>query len=313
MHGIHIMNYDDLNFLHLIDALYRERSVSRAAIRLDLTQPAVSHALARMRVKFGDELFVRSGSGMTPTPAGERISQGARRVLELIQVDIWNGPTFNPLTSERNFAVGMTDMGGTAILPRVISAIAEQAPSVTIKPVAVRPSEVSEMLEAGTIDLAWGFFGNLSDKLYQQTLFRRSLTGIVRRGSQKNQPIDFNRFVSSRHVLASATSQMNEMLQQKVREGGASMKVALEVPYLLAIPGIIAGSDYLATVPNELAELFLRIADIEVFALPMLVPDIAVKQYWHARFNTDAGNQWFRTLIKSTFSETTQTGADVQP
>ena len=91
------------------------------------------------------------------------------------------------------------------------------------------------------------------------------------------------------------------------------MKVALEVPYLLAIPGIIAGSDYLATVPNELAELFLRIADIEVFALPMLVPDIAVKQYWHARFNTDAGNQWFRTLIKSTFSETTQTGADVQP
>ena len=296
------MNYDDLNFLHLMDALFRERSVSRAANRLDLTQPAVSHALARMRVKFGDELFVRSGSGMTPTPAGERISLGARRVLELIQSDIWDGPTFDSHTSTRTFTVGMTDMGGTVILPRIMGALTEEAPAVAIKPVAVRPSEVSELLEAGTIDVAWGFFGNLSDKLYQQTLFRRSLTGIARKGTQKQHAIDFDRFVNARHVLASATSQMNELIAQGVRERGGALKVALEVPYLLAIPGIVAGSAYLATVPNELADLFLRIADIEVFELPLLVPDIAVKQYWHARYNTDAGNQWFRTLVKNAFA-----------
>lgn len=298
MHIFHDMNYEDLNFLHLIDALYREGSVSRAAERLDLTQPAVSHALARMRSRFGDELFVRSASGMTPTPVGERIAQGARRVLELIQRDIWDGPTFNAQASDRVFSVGMTDMGGNVILPRVIAALAKEAPGVRIKPVALRPNEVSDLLERGAIDVAWGFFGNLSDNLYQQTLFRRALTGIARKGRLAQGAIDFDAFVQAQHVLASATAQTNELLQRSVRERGATLQVAIEVPYLLAIPAIVSSSDFLATVPDELASFFSRIAEIEVFPLPVSIPDIAVKQYWHARYNTDSGNQWFRTLVK---------------
>ncbi|WP_229503626.1 LysR family transcriptional regulator [Massilia putida] len=309
MNTLHAMNYDDLNFLYLIDALYRERSVSRAALRLDLTQPAVSHGLARMRAKFGDELFVRSGAGMAPTPVGERIALGARRVLDLIQSDIWDGPTFHPATSTRTFAVGMTDMGGTVILPRVISALAVQAPGVTIKPVAVRPREVSEQLESGAIDAAWGYFGNLGDALYQQTLFRRALTGIVGKQRREAGPIDFDAFVQARHVMATATTQTNALLEQKVKERGATLRVALEVPYLLAIPGIVAGSDYLATVPAELADLFLRLAEIEVFELPLAIPAIAVKQYWHARYHVDAGNQWFRSVVKGIFAADADDGA----
>jgi DNA-binding transcriptional LysR family regulator len=303
MHHIHIMNYEDLNFLYLIDALYQERSVSRAAERLDLTQPAVSHGLSRMRVKFGDELFVRSGSGMSPTPTGERIALGAHRALELIQSDIWDGPSFSPAKSDRTFVVGMTDMGGTVILPQVISVTSTEAPSIHIKPVAVRPAEVSELLESGLIDLAWGYFGHLSEKLYQQTLFRRSLTGIIRKGKRKTKRMDFETFVSTPHVIASATSQTNELLQQKIREQGQTLRIALEVPYLLAIPRIIAGSDYIATVPDELADLFLRLADIEVFKLPLPIPDIAVKQYWHARYNGDAGHQWFRKMVQNCFGD----------
>jgi DNA-binding transcriptional LysR family regulator len=293
------MSYEDLNFLYLIDALYREGSVSRAAERLALTQPAVSHGLSRMRQKFGDELFVRSGAGMSPTPMGERIALGARRALEVIQADIWDGSSFNPAKSDRTFAVGMTDMGGTVILPRVIKVLSAEAPFIRLKPVAVRPAEVSELLESGVIDAAWGYFGSLSEKLYQQTLFRRSLIGIIRKGEGKTRKMTFEKFVSMQHVFASATSQTNDLLQQKIKEQGHTLHVALEVPYLLAIPGIVAGSDYIATVPNELAELFLRLAEIEMFALPLSIPAIAVKQYWHARVNGDTGHQWFRTLVQT--------------
>lgn len=295
------MAYEDLNFLNLIDALYQERSVSRAAERLDLTQPAVSHALNRMRRRFGDELFVRSGAGMSPTPIGERIARGAHRALELIQADIWDGPTFNPAISDRTFVVGMTDMGGTVILPRVIKALFVDSPMLKIKPVAVRPAEVGDLLESGVIDLAWGFFGNLSDKLYQQTLFRRSLTGIIRKGKRGRKKMDYETFVSTPHVVASATTQTNDLLQQKVIEQGQRLRIAMEVPYLLAIPGIIAETEYIATVPDELAALFLRLAEIEVFELPLPIPDIAVKQYWHARYNGDAGHQWFRKMVQGCF------------
>src|SRR5690606_19505199 len=104
----------DLNFLYLVDALYREGSVSAAARRLDLTQPAASHALNRLRARFGDPLFVRSGAGMTPTPTGERMARGAARALALIRSDVLEEPRFDPGQSERRFTVGMTDMGGTA-------------------------------------------------------------------------------------------------------------------------------------------------------------------------------------------------------
>lgn len=300
MHRMHAMSSEDLNFLYLIDALYREGSVSRAAERLNLSQPAVSHALARLRTRFGNELFVRSTAGMEPTAVGERIATGARRVLDMIQSDIWNEPTFQPATSTRTFSVGMTDMGGAVILPRVVAALTGAAPQVSIRAVAVRPQEVSTLLESGTIDLAWGYFGNLNTTLYQQTLFRRALTGIVRKG-RSIAPIDFNAYVRARHVIATATAQTNILLEQEVKERGAVLQVALEVPYLLAIPGIVAGSDYLATVPEELADMFLRMAEIEVFKLPLDVPALAVKQYWHARLNADAGIVWFRTLVRELY------------
>lgn len=288
----------DLNFLYLIDALYEMGSVSKAAEKLGLTQPAVSHGLARMRLKFNDELFVRSGSGMCATPTGERVAIGARKTLDLIQTEIWGASTFNASTSDRTFSIGMTDMGGTFILPRVIKTLEFEAPFVKIKPIAVRPSEVNDFLETGAIDVAWGYFGNLTSRLYQQTLFRRSLVGIIRKVTDVPPVITFKTFVSMKHVFASATSLTNALLAQNVREKGETLHVALEVPYLLAIPGIVANSNYIASVPSELADLFLRLASIQVFDLPLSIPVIGVKQYWHHRYHGDAGHQWFRTMVQ---------------
>jgi len=295
------MAQQDLNFLYLVDALYREGSVSRAARRLDLTQPAVSHALNRLRAKFGDQLFVRAGPGMAPTPMGERVAQGARRALALIQSDILDGPGFEPRQAERTFAVGMTDMGGTVIMPKVMQALQRQAAGVRIKPVALRPADVGAMLESGAVDVAWGYFGHLSGGLYQQTLFRRALTGI-RRKQQGRRPMTLQRFVDTPQVVANATALTNELLRQKLKERGHTLRIALECPYILAVPAIVAGTDYIATVPDQLAKLFLRLAEIEMFRLPLAVPDVTVKQHWHARLNDDPAHRWFRSLVFGCFA-----------
>lgn len=298
------MDSHDLNFLYLVDALYRERSVSRAALRLNLTQSAVSHGLNRLRAKFDDSLFVRTAAGMAPTPLGERIALGARRALELIQMEILDEPQFEPLRARHTFVVGMTDMGGTVILPRVVQALSVRAPQMRIVPVALRPHEVNEMMQSGAVDMAWGFFGHLSPALYQQTLFRRPLIGIRRKTRDGAQEVgmDFEAFVNRPHVFATATSVTNELLMQKVKERGATLQVALECPYILAVPAIIASSDYLATVPDQLASLFLRLADIETFSLPLEIPDVIVKQHWHARNNDDVAHRWMRSFVAECFA-----------
>jgi len=286
----------DLNFLYLVDALYREGSVSGAARRLDLTQPAVSHALNRLRVRFGDQLFVRSGAGMAPTPLGERVARGAARALALIQSDVLAEPPFDPRQSERRFTVGMTDMGGTVILPKVMQMLERQAPGISVQPKVASSSEIGSMLESGAVDVAWGYFGRLGPGLYQQTLFRRALIGIRRKG-RRRAAMTLDTFVNTPHVLANATAVTNELLQQRLKERGHALRVALECPYILAVPAIVAGTGYIATVPDELADLFQRLAEIETFQLPLPVPDITVKQHWHARFNDDPGHRWFRARV----------------
>lgn len=298
------MKQADLNFLYVVDALHGEGSVSRAADRLGLTQPAVSHALGRLRRTFGDELFVRSGAGMAATPLGERVAAGARRALDLIQREIWEPPSFAPATTRRRFRVSLSDMGGTVLLPRLVSSLAARAPHATIVPIQAKPEEIGKLLEDGGADLAIGYYASLGIKHYQRPLFRRSMVGIARAGSPVlRAKMTLARFVEARHVVATGLAVNNAVLEKELRRRGKTLDVALEVPYLLAVPGIVADSDLLATVPVELAALFAKVAAIATFPLPIRLPDLTVRQYWHARHHHDSGHRWFRGLVEETVGD----------
>lgn len=308
------MNTPDLNFLYVIQALFEEKTVSRAAERLGLTQPAVSHALSRLRVNFQDDLFVRAGSVMAPTPTGERIAQGAIATLALIQREIWDVKAFDAHTTTRTFSVCLSDMGMIVLLPKLLGALRQHAPHATLKPIQVPSLELASALQDGAIDLAIGYLGKMGDNLYQQTLFRRSLVGIVRSGklkskarskSAKEQPVKMSleQFVDSEHVLAGTLSLTNQLLDEELRHQGERLKVGVSVPYLLTVPGLVATSDYIACVPSELADLFAQLADISVFELPVKLPDLTVKQFWHARFHNDAAHRWFRLLVANTLGD----------
>lgn len=319
------MNTPDLNFLYVIQALYEEKSVSRAAERLGLTQPAVSHALSRLRASFEDDLFVRAGPVMAPTPTGERIARGAARALQLIRNEIWDARGFDPAGSARTFSVCLSDMGMIVLLPRLLAALRDHAPNATLNPIQVPSTELALALQDGSIDLAIGYLGRMGENLYQQALFRRALVGIERGSAPPDAPaarrkgrraaaaqedglqtMPLERFIASEHVLAGTLALTNQLLEDELRKQGRRLKVGVSVPYLLTVPGLVATSDYIACVPSELADLFSRLADIRMFRPPVPLPDLVVKQFWHARFHNDAGHRWFRQLVAATLGDGTR-------
>ncbi|WP_144143527.1 LysR family transcriptional regulator [Paraburkholderia sp. BCC1884] len=298
------MPMPDLNFLYVLQALGEERSVSRAADRLGLTQPAVSHALGKLRTLFQDDLFVRAGPVMAPTPIGEQLIEGVDKVLALVQQEIWSARSFDAATTTRTFSVCLSDMGVIVLLPRLLAAVRERAPFATLKPIQVPSLELASALQDGAVDLAIGYLGKLGDNLHQQALFRRSLVGIIKGGTTRRKlRMSVETFIEKKHVVAGTLALTNQLLEKEMRLHGARLKVGVEVPYLLAVPSLVANSDFIAAVPDELAELFSRLADVDVFPLPIRLPDLIVQQFWHARYHSDAGHRWFRSLVAQTLRQ----------
>ncbi|BEU27907.1 LysR family transcriptional regulator [Paraburkholderia sp. 22B1P] len=298
------MDQPDLNALYVIEALALERSVSRAADRLGLTQPAVSHALARLRESFQDDLFVRAGAVMAPTPVGEKVIDGVQRALAVIRQDIWQAKSFDAATTTRTFSVCLSDMGVIVLLPRLLAALHAQAPNATLRPIQVPSVELASALQDGEVDLAIGYLGRLGENLHQQSLFRRSLVGIIAgSGTRKTVKMSLERFVASRHVVSATLAITNQLLEKELRRQGMKLRIGVDVPYLLAVPGLVANSDYIAVVPEELAALFSRLAAVDVFTLPVPLGDLTVQQFWHARYHNDAGHRWFRALVASTLRQ----------
>lgn len=294
----------DLNFLFVLEALGKERSVSKAAQRLGLTQPAVSHALGKLRTMFHDDLFVRAGAEMAPTPLGERLIQGVEHVLAVVEEDIWSSVAFDPLTTRRTFSVCMSDMGVIVLLPKLLAAVKQQAPHATLKPIQLPSLNLAAALQDGEVDLAIGYLGKLGNSLYQQPLFERSLVGIVRgEKSRKRVSLSLEQFVEAEHAVCAGLAITNQLIEKELRRHGARLRVGVEVPYLLAVPSLVAVTDLVAAVPDELAELFSKMADVDVFPLPIDLPDLTVQQFWHARHQNDAGHRWFRSLVVKTLGQ----------
>jgi len=225
------MQQPDLNFLYVLQALADERSVSRAADRLGLTQPAVSHALGKLRVLFQDDLFVRAGSVMAPTPVGERLIEGVTHALAVIQQEIWSAKSFDATTTTRTFSVCLSDMGVIVLLPRLLAALRERAPLASLRPIQLPSLELASALQDGAIDLAIGYLGKLGDNLHQQPLFHRSLVGIVKGGTKRKKvSMTLEQFIGRKHVVAGTLALTNQLLEKELRRLGARLNVGVDVP-----------------------------------------------------------------------------------
>lgn len=288
----------DLNLLVIFNQLLTERKVSKVAENLGLGQPAVSNALARLRKLFGDELFLRTSSGMQPTPFADQLAESIGYALGMIHGAVNARNSFDPATSKRTFSIGMTDIGEIYFLPLLMERIQKVAPAVSISTVRNTSVNLKDSMEAGHVDLAIGLLPQLKAGFFQQRLFTQQYVCMFRQGhpldKKKILPSDF---FAADHVAIVSAGTGHGIVDEILDKNSPQRKVRLTVPHFVAVGHILQSTELVATVPERLAERMATPFNLKYVAHPIKLPQIAINLFWHAKYHKDPANQWLRSLI----------------
>jgi DNA-binding transcriptional LysR family regulator len=294
----------DLNLLSVFQEVYRERQISSAARKLGLSQSAVSNALARLRRAFGDELFVRTASGMQPTPLATQMAEPIGVAMAQVALALNQRSRFDPATSSRRFVLAMTDVGEIYFMPTLIERCKLLAPLVEISSMRAGSLALKEEMEGGRVDLAVGPFEDISEALYQRQLFRQPYVTMMRKGHPLGKgEVTLARFVKAEHMLVDANESPYDRINALLARAGVGPSVRFRVPHFTAVPYMVATSDLVVTVPQKLAERAALPFGLEWIVPPLELPTLQTNVFWHRRYNQDPGNQWLRGLLAEVFAE----------
>ena len=291
----------DLNLLVIFDAIYKEKNLTRAGQRLNLSQPAISHALNRLRSAFDDPLFVRHGYRMEPTPLTEELKENIKKVLELTERTLEDRGPFDPYRSTRTFHIGMQDYPMMVVLPKLLRFIKEQAPNIRIRTFHLTMENRKTALEDGKLDMVIGVRQDFGSSIFQQYLFRDREVCIVRQDHPTvKEDLSLEDYLESEFVGLSFSDVKQARIDRKLKEMGHKRKVRLTVENEVTIPQLVSQSDYLANIAELVAKEYVSWLPIKMLQLPIEIEDFEFYQYWHARHQKDPGHSWLRKLIKQT-------------
>ena len=294
----------DLNLLAVFQEVYRERQISNAARRLNLSQSAVSNALARLRRLFGDALFVRTGQGMQPTPFAQSLAEPVGAALAQVALALNQRSAFDPATSTRRFTIAMTDVGELHFMPALIERCRLAAPQLQISSRRAGSIALKEEMESGRVDLAIGPFEDISEALYQRLLFRQPYVSMVRRGHPLTEgKLDLARFAAAEHLFVDSSESPYDRINHLLEKAGIGASTRFRVPHFTAVPYIVQASDLVVTVPQKLAERAGPPFGLAWITPPLKLPPLQTNMFWHRRYNQDPGNQWLRGLVAGTFGQ----------
>lgn len=278
----------DLNLLKIFDAVYAERSVSRAALRIGLTQPSVSHGLTRLRLLFSDPLFVRHQSGMAPTVVAERIAAALSPALRNLQAMLDEHLQFDPRRSTRTLRVYMTDFGSVVFLPGLLAELRRRAPGITLQLPQLAPGELGAALDGARLDLAVGSLPHLRDEglVSEAVLAERYVE--LRRAEHADMPPDFAAITSHPQTL------------ELLRLAGLESRIRLWLPNFMVLPALLAKNDLAVLLPRNVADVLAQWMPgtaLELHDAPGSPAPIQVSLHWHRRYTNDPGLRWFRELF----------------
>ena len=296
----------DLNLLPIVVVLYEERGVGKAAMRLGMSQPAVSSALARLRSAFNDPLFIRTARGMEPTPRAQALIAPARDVLTRVERDVLSGMAFDPSTTNATFSLALSDVGEMVFLPRILESLRSLAPMASVRSVSLPPRQLREALEKGEIDLAIGYFPDLEkSNFFQQRVFTHHFCCLMRADHPiASKRLSLRQFLDLQHVAVRAEGRSQEIFERFLLRRKLHPKIVLVTPHFMSLPIIIAKSNLAATVPHAIGMFFSKSStNIKTVLLPFSdLPQIVIKQHWHRKSHHDPRNQWLRKLMARLFS-----------
>ena len=309
----------DLNVLRVLDAVWEERNLVRAGLRLHLSQSAVSHALARLRETLGDELFVRTGRGLEPTARALLLAPQLRDALLRIEQSLGVQP-FDPRSSTQRFVIAANDHITAVLVARLSQRLEKQAPGISL---VIRPStrlDLAEQIDVGRIDLAIGVFAQVPQRLQSQAIATLAEVLVMRKGHPAarrklalpelgkyplltisvggNEDGAVDGFILERGLARQSEMFNRHALEDALRGAGVTPNFRVTVPHSLAIPSLLADSDMISIVPATLARAFASGKTLLVRALPYRSEGTVLRAVWHRRNEHDPACAWLREEVR---------------
>ncbi len=293
----------DLNLLRLFDAVYRQGNVSRAALELNLTQPAASQGLMRLRRLLADPLFERAAGGVKPSPKAQRLSDAVRQAMALLEAAFQESSGFDPVQSRRTFRLHMSDIGEGRFLPDLMSALNRAAPGVRLDTVSLPTAELAQALTTGHVDFAFGFLPNLLDAgLARAQLLQDKYCVLLRQGHP----------FLTKHISPEALlDHLRDLEFVAVRSHTDTLRILqwlrledqirLTTEHFTVLPSIVRATDLAVVMPRAIAMGFDAGYAVVEPALPL--QDFSVSLHWAKRLESETAHQWLRGLILQTFTQ----------
>lgn len=291
----------DLNLLTSLEALLDEHNVTRAARRLGVSQPAVSHNLRRLRELLGDPLLVRApgGIGLVATPRALELRPAVRAALDAAEAVLQAAPRFDPARAERRFVLAMADQAAAHLLPSVVANIAARAPGLALD---LHPpiSDLNMQLLDGEIELAIGVFDNAPAGLKTEPLWSDSMACVTRRGGPgARTPLDLAHYLARPHLLVAPRGRPGGFVDDLLARRNLQRRIVVTVPHFLVAPAIIAASDVIWTAPIALARNLAAHYPLTVRKPPFDIPHFTLAMRWHLRLDRDPGLAWLREQLRA--------------
>lgn len=299
--------YDELDLHHLqvLEVLLREHSLTRAATVLNVTQPALSKTLARLRRHFSDPLFVRVSLRMEPTAKALQLKEPVSAILDQLRMLRSEHVPFDPARSTRTFNFCVVDAGLIKLLPPLVKYLAKHAPRVRLQVLQLDTQHLHSWLESGKVDFAMGSFPSLVKGIRRQPLWIERYVSVVRKGHPRlGKRPSLRDFAAARHVLVSIQSSFHahRLAERAIEEIVPTENIICRVPIFTAAAVLAKHTDAVTTLPHSIATALAKDFGLEIVVPPIKLPQIEISQHWHDRFHREPGSQWIRSAFFKLFS-----------
>jgi DNA-binding transcriptional LysR family regulator len=289
----------DLNLLRVFSAIVQEKTLTRAGLRLGMSQPAVSHALARLRHMLKDDLFVRTPVGMCPTPRAQRIEGPLRAALQELRVTL-EDDEFDSVQASRNFIIVANNHAARAVIPALTRRVAEFAPAVVLDVWPIGMQHVLDQLDGGAAELALSALTEGGDRFKCVGLLEDEYVVILSNTHPlaAEPELSIDHFATLPHIVSTSGGDDSSAVDDALAEYGLARHVAARVP-LHSLIVLLIGSNSLSVVPRRVASTLVAICPLIMRPLPFLSPRISLSMIWHRRLDNHPAHRWLRATLRA--------------
>ncbi|NRB40654.1 MAG: LysR family transcriptional regulator [Pseudomonadales bacterium] len=288
----------DLNLLVVFNVLMQERSITRSADKLSMSQPAVSHALSRLRLQLQDPLLTRSGNTMQASPRAMEIHGLLKESLQLLEQSLDENTVFIPAESAATFTIATTDYVETLLLPKILRKLNEQAPGIQLIIRNLSSSLPFDDIESGDSDLVLCRVGKHPKSLRTKKLLEdRFLCAMSHSNPLTGKNLTLQRYLKAEHLLVAPESKRKAIVDKVLQQQGSKRKIAATVPHFLVALPAVTETNLIVTAPARLLERMEKHYNLHITEVPLPLEPFSISMLWHRRNDADKGLEWIRQCI----------------